>query len=776
MIDDQSLTDALVKALPPRLHPDIPVLAEIIAAACDGRTTGVATENLQAAIQILQGQTLHVLGGDIRVGNITGEGIAIGHGAQSTVIRIYVPRTAEQQRDWRNRSRMLEKVRTVWVTGLLQPSLHKVALIELGMHYYPDALEHSWEAIVQNPDRPRTPVPPGTSITDVFDESGSELLILGTPGTGKTTLLLELTRELIARAQQDETHAMPVVFNLSTWAVKRMPLANWLVAELNTHYDVSRKLAQAWIANDQVLPLLDGLDEVRLDVRQDCLAAINAYRQEHGLVGMVVCSRLADYEALTLKLRLQGAVVLQPLTAQQIEDALQKLGDQAGRVRTVLENLRDTAQQHDDTTAQALLHTPLLLNIATLAYYGDAAADNTLPPPDVPPDVQQRHLFATYVERMFQRRSKSQHYTPEQSRHWLCWLAGRMLDHSQTIFHLYGLQPDWLAASYQRQVYRLCLVVSLAGGVAILSGSILSIFTIQRFAAPTAIFVTIATSVVIGLVAAIYGHLRPTIEPIESITWSRAMLFQRIIGSAPEKFGPPDGESAVWWYVRVGLWLLVILPTIFGAGFGGGFWGGMTIGGVILWLADSWQLVTLGDWATYFVLGTGVMGCFVGAATLSGVTCALLGLDRRSVTRSEQRADYALRRTARYALWLGGAVFATIFLLFMLYLGVFTFTASDSTLLVLFGVFFSATMALLAWLQYGGLTLVQHYLLRLLCGYWRWLPWRPIRFLDYASERILLHKVGNSYIFVHRILMEYFAELRAVETRRRTDAHRRGRA
>jgi hypothetical protein len=32
-------------------------------------------------------------------------------------------------------------------------------------------------------------------------------------------------------------------------------------------------------------------------------------------------------------------------------------------------------------------------------------------------------------------------------------------------------------------------------------------------------------------------------------------------------------------------------------------------------------------------------------------------------------------------------------------------------------------------------------------------------FLDYAAERILLRKAGGGYIFVHRLLLEYFASL-----------------
>src|SRR5258708_27922951 len=51
-------------------------------------------------------------------------------------------------------------------------------------------------------------------------------LILGEPGSGKTTLLLQLARELLDRAEQDETHRMPVVFNLSSWADRKSTRLN----------------------------------------------------------------------------------------------------------------------------------------------------------------------------------------------------------------------------------------------------------------------------------------------------------------------------------------------------------------------------------------------------------------------------------------------------------------------------------------------------------------------------------------------------------------------
>src|SRR5207248_2990879 len=125
-----------------------------------------------------------------------------------------------------------------------------------------DALTDPWRLVFQQSDQSACLLPPGTRITQVYDDAGGELLILGEPGSGKTTLLLELARDLLDRANIDDTSPMPVVFNLSSWAVKRQSLTKWLVEELHTKYQVPRKLGQVWVDADQILPLLDGLDEV----------------------------------------------------------------------------------------------------------------------------------------------------------------------------------------------------------------------------------------------------------------------------------------------------------------------------------------------------------------------------------------------------------------------------------------------------------------------------------------------------------------------------------
>jgi hypothetical protein len=53
---------------------------------------------------------------------------------------------------------------------------------------------------------------------------------------------------------------------------------------------------------------------------------------------------------------------------------------------------------------------------------------------------------------------------------------------------------------------------------------------------------------------------------------------------------------------------------------------------------------------------------------------------------------------------------------------------------------------------------------RLLLWYAGSIPWNYPGFLDAATEHILLRKVGGGYIFVHRLLLEYFASLHDAST------------
>ena len=119
------------------------------------------------------------------------------------------PRTTDADFQ-RNRRQLLERVRIDWIEGVLEQSLYKVARIELGLETKPDVVESPLDVVVQRPDQEPQPLQAGTPMRSVFDDLGGQLLILGDPGTGKTTLLLELARDLLNRAKNDEYYPVPV--------------------------------------------------------------------------------------------------------------------------------------------------------------------------------------------------------------------------------------------------------------------------------------------------------------------------------------------------------------------------------------------------------------------------------------------------------------------------------------------------------------------------------------------------------------------------------------
>jgi hypothetical protein len=66
---------------------------------------------------------------------------------------------------------------------------------------------------------------------------------------------------------------------------------------------------------------------------------------------------------------------------------------------------------------------------------------------------------------------------------------------------------------------------------------------------------------------------------------------------------------------------------------------------------------------------------------------------------------------------------------------------------------------LLGVLYFGGWASIKHLILRLILYFTGHIPWNYAKFLDWASDKLFLQKVGGGYIFIHRSLMEHFAEM-----------------
>ena len=64
-------------------------------------------------------------------------------------------------------------------------------------------------------------------------------------------------------------------------------------------------------------------------------------------------------------------------------------------------------------------------------------------------------------------------------------------------------------------------------------------------------------------------------------------------------------------------------------------------------------------------------------------------------------------------------------------------------------------------LVYGGMAVIQHLVCALILSMNNRLSLQLVPFLENATDLIFLRRVGGGYIFVHRLLMEHFAEMYA---------------
>ncbi|MFI9557354.1 NACHT domain-containing protein [Nonomuraea endophytica] len=108
------------------------------------------------------------------------------------------------------------------------------------------------------------------------------LVILGGPGSGKTTLAVQLLRELLATRHEHGDEPVPVLLPAADWDTGTFPLLqDWLTARLARDYPALRateagaRAAAALAARGHILPILDGLDELPEAARTAVIAALN---------------------------------------------------------------------------------------------------------------------------------------------------------------------------------------------------------------------------------------------------------------------------------------------------------------------------------------------------------------------------------------------------------------------------------------------------------------------------------------------------------------------
>lgn len=661
------------------------------------------------------------------------------------------PRKQATSPEERYHQAMLQNVRKFWIHSVLENSAENSILLNLGKRNASHQISNPWETVVRTTNGAEQTMNTDATILDIFEQMNGKLLILGEPGGGKTTMLLELARELLNQADYDDAHPIPVVFNLSSWAEKQLPLEEWLVHELSDKYQVPKKVSSKWVENDELLLLLDGLDEVQAKARDACVKAINAFRTEHGFVDMVVCSRIHDYEDLSDQLLLNGAIVIQPLTNEQIQMYLQQFGPMSGMASHLIAS---------DSELAELARSPLMLNIIVQAYRD--VSTETLPEAQTVEDRRQQ-VFKLYVDNVLKNRHFKD-YTPEQSRHFLSQIADVMQRKNMTIFQVAKMEQDWFLS--QRDTH---LVEALVGSTTL--ATIVVPIMLATFSIGVAtgvawgwLFIAFIFEFVSFIIAAIVAQYRKVNFTFVGLGTGGIMglliliSFYTTLTSAQILFL----VIAIMLYASMGLRLLIQFFTAIDQGATSptkyqihrhnmdwrvGLQSALMISGVIGML-----IVFSSATASWLVISLGIVG--------GGISYAFLQYIYSGVRPVQDDNFYTygqlLRVQAKIALGFGAFKFASMAIILFIIALLFGISTRDA-LLIAFG--FGVTTSI--WTSFitgaGGIvTMLVGFPFIARRGN---IPRDVYGFLDYARQSVLLRQVGKGYIFIHRYLLEYFADL-----------------
>lgn len=274
------------------------------------------------------------------------------------------------------------------------------------------------------------------------------MVILGKPGTGKTTLAVQLLRELLATRQHRGDEPVPMLLPVASWDTEVFPrLQDWLALRLTQDYPALRATGLGATAptlladSGQVLPILDGLDELPLPAQAAVITALN--RSMSGTDQLVVTARTADYRravdaagaVLTSALVIEPDPLDPPAVADYLRRCLPPRPEPAWE--QILSQLGDrpAPRTGPGTALIEITSTPLGLWLLRAVHVTPGTDPAVLLDPGRFPDAAtlRAHLFDQLVPALVDTRPPSTHpadlfrprrrHDPTQVRSWLGHLA-----------------------------------------------------------------------------------------------------------------------------------------------------------------------------------------------------------------------------------------------------------------------------------------------------------------------------------------------------------------
>jgi hypothetical protein len=284
-----------------------------------------------------------------------------------------------------------------------------------------------------------------TQIVELFNRLPyRQLVILGSPGAGKSVMTLLLTLRILA--VREEGSPVPVLLSLSSWDPTREHLHAWIARRIMEDYPglanadlYGRDAPQQLLSEGKVIPVLDGLDEIPKELRAESISGIaQAFEREQPFI--ITC-RIEEYEGAVAAagqvLGYAAIVEILPIDTEHVISYLSSLGPTSElRWRPIFAELR----QNPSGPIAMALSTPLAVWLARVAY-----SDMGSRPEELldsrrfdSREAIEDHLLNEFVPAVYQARPPAPGYrarmrvSPKDADRWLSFLA-RSLSRDSTI-------------------------------------------------------------------------------------------------------------------------------------------------------------------------------------------------------------------------------------------------------------------------------------------------------------------------------------------------------
>lgn len=302
-------------------------------------------------------------------------------------------------------------------------------------------------------------------------ETRGRLLIVGSAGSGKTGLLLNLAKYLAEKALNDASQPLPVIFNLGSWSRGYASFSDWVTAMLTKGYGLSSDVAKRLQEEQLIVYLLDGLDELASNenpvcaakARAECLASL--YRFLHdGSMSAVICSRREEFDEMIWQTGTEPPVpvlMVHDLSPLRIDRALIS-ASYTRRDKFAAPHLQAVLRADYGSIYYQVLSTPFYFTTALQVF--DSTERPIIDAPDE--DTLKSNLVAAFIQKKLEVTPNARHfpYSAAKTLGWLTWLAVFLKNEKSVTFELSDLQPSILGQTW---LYRslFSLFCGVFGGV-----------------------------------------------------------------------------------------------------------------------------------------------------------------------------------------------------------------------------------------------------------------------------------------------------------------------